>query len=62
MVTGRMVALEPIETWLPIFCRFILSPVANGWFSFLKEVVYEHDSMPDKAVITDGYQVTNKGM
>ena len=62
MLTGRIVALDPIETPSPISVFFPLCFVALCRPSILKKIINEHDAVPDKTFIPDRYKLTNKGM
>ena len=62
MLTGMMVALEPIETRLPITVSRHSSLLAAGRPAGREGVVDEHHAMADEAVLADGHQLADEGM
>ena len=61
MLTGRIVAFEPIETWLPIRSstpQLAASPRAGP--PVAKRVVDEHHAVADEAVVADGHQLADE--
>ena len=61
MRTGMMVALEPMETRLPITVSRHKFLAPAGRTAAREGVVDEHHAMADKTVVTDRHQFADEG-